>query len=83
MAFVNPTKHGTLNIVVEIAFGFDIHDDPATFTWTDISKYVIGNITMSAGKPDQADTADPARISLMLANTDGRFTALSPTLTNG
>jgi len=83
VSFAGLTGHQALHPKVEVAFGFSINSDPATWVFTDITRYVQGPVTLTAGAQSTASSVDPSTISLELANTDGRFTARSPLLRNG
>lgn len=49
-------------------------------TWTDISTYIRANsqINIFRGGDSEGGTTNPDRMTMTLENTDGRFTALSP-----
>jgi hypothetical protein len=78
VTFVVPPPNAFYTDTVDAAFGFTRDDDPATYVWTDITKYVRGGITITKAKPDATSTADPTHIQLTLDNTDGRFTKGNP-----
>jgi hypothetical protein len=58
-----------LNITVEILVGG---------TWADISDFVYqrDTLTITGGRSEQGDTAQPAQVTLTLNNRDGRFSPL-------
>lgn len=66
---------------VEFAFGADLTAAAATWTWTDVSSYALGSISVRFGRSDEASTTQPAACELRLRNTDGRFTPRLPTST--
>lgn len=67
----------TLTSTVEAAFGANPATDPATWTWTDITAYAKGQVSVRRGRPDLT-SAQAAECTLRLLNTDGRFTAGYP-----
>lgn len=50
-------------------------------TWTDITGYVYDRdpVTITRGRSAEAQTADPATMTLTLNNRDGRFSSRNPT----
>lgn len=78
MPFVAPPHDAEYTDIVEAAFGYTRDVDSATWVWTDITRYVRGQITVTKGRPDATSTADPTHIQLTLENTDGRFTKGNP-----
>lgn len=73
---LNPTA--PIQTIVSMAFGANPDGDPATWTWTDVSAYVRGQVTITKGRADFAQTADATRMNFTLNNTDGRFTPGNP-----
>lgn len=72
---------GSLFVVkAYIALGADPAADPATWTWTDISSYLRkeGDITVTAGRKDEAARVTPGEAHLTLNNRDGRFSRHNP-----
>ena len=65
------------DVLVEIAFNAGFSTPPASRTWTDVSSYVeaVQGITITHGRQDERSTADANTLSLVLDNSDGRFTA--------
>lgn len=78
MTFVQLNPAAGIQTIVSMAFGANPDGDPATWTWTDVSAYVRGAVTITKGRGDYARTADATRISFTLNNTDGRFTPGNP-----
>jgi hypothetical protein len=68
----------TIATRIEKAFGADLTANPATWTWTDISAYALGEVSVTAGRSDEAGTTQPARCVFRLRNTDGRFSPRLP-----
>lgn len=70
----------TWTIKVEIALSADLTDS-TSWSWTDITSYVRFNpaITITRGRADEFSTAAPARCTLWLSNSDGRFFPRNPT----
>ncbi len=77
-----PYDGGLVVPVVRAAFGADPDGDPDAWVWTDISDYVREDpgIVITRGRKTAHGQADPTRITLALANDDGRF---SPFLATG
>lgn len=71
------TSNYMLDVVVEIAFDSGYTTPDASRTWTDVSQYVelaqFAGITF--GRQDERATADANDLTLVLDNSDGRFTA--------
>ncbi|MGN9802072.1 hypothetical protein [Micromonospora sp. L32] len=67
-----------LDVVVEIAPGANPAADPNTHSWADISDYLRvaegSRITISRGKSSPLADTVPSQCSLVLDNSDGRFT---------
>lgn len=82
-AFVAPFGIKEYKVIVEMAFGFSPATDPLTWVWTDVSKYVRGQVFIQKGRTGLSGIADPTQITFRLVNNDGRFTADNPMLTNG
>src|SRR5438876_384748 len=68
-----------LAITVEIALGADLTADLSTFSWTDVSAYALGEVSVTRGRSDRASSFEPSRCTLRLGNTDDRFTPRFPT----
>ncbi|MFK4100814.1 LamG-like jellyroll fold domain-containing protein [Streptomyces sp. NPDC019531] len=70
-------------LIVEVGWG-GVVQYPTTITWTDISTYadvVKRGVTINRGASDELSETQPGTASLLLDNSDGRFTAgnaLSP-----
>lgn len=64
---------------IEKAFGADLTANPATWTWTDVSTYALGSVSVTAGRADEAGQTAPTRCTFRLRNTDGRFSPRLPT----
>ena len=71
----------TLTFLIEAALGADLTANPATWVWTDITRYVRGAITVTRGRPDRAN-GQPTQFGFRLANNDYRFTPGHPLSTN-
>ncbi len=78
MTFTPLNPAAAIQTIVSMAFGANPDGDPATWTWTDVSAYVRGTVTITKGRADFAQTADATRMSFTLNNTDGRFTPGNP-----
>src|SRR5258706_10388245 len=63
---------------IEKADGANLTGNPASWVWTDISIYGLGSVSVTAGRAEEASTAQPAKCSFRLKNTDGRFTPRLP-----
>lgn len=70
-----------LAVKVELALGADPLDDPANWSWTDVSAYArnASTITIRRGKSARAAHVDTSTCALELNNSDGRFTPDLPT----
>lgn len=68
----------TLTFTVEAAFGADLTVAPASWSWTDITRYVNGSIQVRRGRQIGATQTDAAQCDLRLNNTDSRFTPRHP-----
>jgi hypothetical protein len=69
------------SIIVEAGFGSTLYTDPADIVWTDISRYVDvaeSGIQISRGASDELSTIQPGSCSMLLDNSDGRFTPGRP-----
>jgi hypothetical protein len=70
-------------LITEVGWG-GLVQAPETITWTDISTYVDvakRGVTITRGASDELSETQPGQASLLLDNSDGRFTAgnaLSP-----
>lgn len=64
------------DVIVEIAFASGYATALASMVWTDVSAYVEAQeaITISRGRSDEFSETQAAELSLVLDNTDGRFT---------
>jgi hypothetical protein len=69
-----------LTITVELALGADLTADPSSWAWTDITTYARYNpgIAIVRGGQDER-TGAPSGCTLVLDNTDGRFTSRKAT----
>ena len=87
------TGWGGVTLLVEVAFAAQVEGagvwdsglwDTATWgpelTWTDITHYVLGPITTRRGFSTDGDSWDAGSATIVLSNTDGRF---SPSNTTG
>lgn len=66
---------------VEVALGATAADDPATWTWTDVTAYVqvAAGITIERGYRDGVTgLATPSQIKLTVRNSDGRWSPHNP-----
>ena len=65
-----------------LALGADLTADPTTWTWTDVTSFVLydggAGVTIDIGYADGADEANATRISLMVNNRDGRWSPYNP-----
>jgi len=81
VTFTPPNPNRPLRWVVEMAFGYNLASDPATYVWTDVSTYVRGQVTITKGKdyqPGQVVTAQPCQVAFTLDNNKGCFTPENP-----
>ena len=67
------------DVKVEVAFNAGWSTPAASRTWTDVSTYVDlaetgAPIQITGGRGDELATTDPNSLSLVLDNSDGRFT---------
>jgi hypothetical protein len=62
---------------VEIAFQADPY--ASSPTWTDVSKYVRGDVTIKRGRNFELNKNEAGTASLTLENTDGRFSPVNTT----
>jgi hypothetical protein len=60
--------------LVEVAFNAGVNTPAASRTWTDVSAYVEGDISITGGRGDEDDQVSPSTCSLTFDNRDGRFT---------
>lgn len=60
-------------VTVEIAFASNSATPIAQTTWTDVSRYVTGQIHTSTGRQHESSNVEAGTMSLRLLNTDGRF----------
>lgn len=68
----------TITTRIEKAFGANLTANPASWVWTDISTYTLGEVSVTAGRGDEAGTTQPTKCSFRLKNTDGRFSPRLP-----
>lgn len=63
------------DVTVEVAFNSGVRDTPAGRVWTDVSDYVEldQEIGITGGRPDEKSAAEPNTMSLVVDNSDGRF----------
>lgn len=66
---------GFAAVTVEIAFDAGFRTPLASATWTDVSDYVEGDVTIDWGRNDELTPTSPATCTVVLDNSDGRFTA--------
>lgn len=66
--------NGVAGVTVEISFSSN-PDDPGQ-DWVDVTPWLdtTSDITYTRGRPDEASSIGPGRLSLVLDNSDGRFT---------
>lgn len=64
-------------VVVEAAFGYTVTTPAASIVWTDITPFVdmLDGIAISRGAQDEQAEVQAGTMSLVLDNSDGRFTA--------
>lgn len=64
------------DVKVEVAFNAGVRTAKASRTWTDVSDYaeLADGISVSGGRSDERATCDANTASLVLDNSDGRFT---------
>lgn len=69
-----------LDMVVEIALGADLTDLPTSWTWTDVTSYVLVDklVAITRGRTDVHSQATPATCSLLVRNDDGRWCRTNP-----
>lgn len=69
-----------LDTRVYLALGADLSQSPMSWSWVDISNYVrfASGITTTQGRPDESATVRTSSASLVLDNTDGRFSRKNP-----
>jgi hypothetical protein len=69
-----------LSVRVELAPGADLSAAATTWTWEDITAYVVepAGIVISQGKRDEGSLVDPSMARLTVANDDGRFSRHNP-----
>jgi hypothetical protein len=70
-----------LDVKVEIALGADITSTSLSFSWTDVTAYVLVRdlIVITRGRGDEYSTSPPATCRLTVDNTDGRWCRTNPT----
>lgn len=71
-----PTSNYQADVKVEIAFDSGFTTPDASRTWTDVSAYVelADSVGATGGRGNERGTADANTLSLVLDNSDGRFT---------
>jgi hypothetical protein len=63
-------------ITVEISPDADLSANPSTWTWVDITSFLRADpIIISGGQSGEGSESEPVSCSLVLDNTDGRFSA--------
>lgn len=65
------------SIKVEAALGADWSAAPASWVWTDITRWTKGKASIQRGRPDRA-TGQPTQMRVRLDNTDKRFSPRHP-----
>ena len=70
------TSATSADLQVEVAFNSDYSTPIASRIWTDVSNYVelSAGVDISGGRSDERSTCDANTLSLVLDNSDGRFT---------
>lgn len=62
---------------VWLALGADLTANPSSWTWTDVTAYVLyddgAGVEIEIGYPDGSDDAAPTRVSFTVTNADGRW----------
>ena len=68
-------------LLVEIAWGADLTADPVSWTWEDVTTDVLqdngSGVTITVGRGNGAQFAQPANCSLRLKNQNGAYTPAS------
>ncbi len=74
-SFMDDTLGGNALLCVEIAFGADLTQDPASWAWTDVTADVRADkaISTTHARSDEASTTQPASCSFELDNTAGAY----------
>jgi hypothetical protein len=70
-----------LDVTVELAIGADIHADPSTWSWTDVTtsvESVARMVTVSRGRRNRVGLFPPTRASAVVDNTDGALSRHNP-----
>jgi hypothetical protein len=69
-----------LDIQVQIALGADLTDTALSFSWTDVTSYVLVSdlVIITRGRGDEYSTSPPSTCRLTVNNTDGRWTRTNP-----
>lgn len=67
---------GEAGIVLEAALGVDPDGDSSTWTWTDLTAYVLNGsqLVLSHGRANRSSLADPCTMTFTLLNLNGEFT---------
>lgn len=69
----------TFAFEVSLALGADLSASPATWVWTDVTRYVgLPSITITRGRSDRYAAADADQCSLTFLNNSGRFVPRNP-----
>jgi hypothetical protein len=65
---------------IEMAFGADLHADPGTWTWYDVTRYVLwtGRVTITPGRLDEGSLTSPAGCGFVLRDDNGDFNSNNP-----
>jgi len=60
---------------IEMAFGADLHADPGTWVWYDVTRYVLWNNAMNInpGRLDEGSQTSPATCAFVLRDDNGDF----------
>lgn len=66
-------------LAVEIAFGADLTASSATWSWTDVTTYVMfSGVSITLGRSDEASQASPADCKFKLLNSTGNYSPYNP-----
>jgi len=76
--FTFPLRSAQVSVTVEAAFGADLTADSSTWTWTDISTRLMGDVVITRGKTDRTGTTQPTQMGMRLNNADGALTPRQP-----
>jgi hypothetical protein len=69
------------DVEISLALGADITADPSTWSWTDISSRCMvrdGGVSITRGRSDWQSTVQPSTCTVLVNNSDGRFSRLNP-----